>query len=68
LKLSIYFPNLLEFKLKISSTLDRAWQKQARSSVELIFNLNSSWLLLALASFGLLLLAFTCFGLLSYAI
>ena len=70
LKLSIYFPSLLEFKLKISSTLDRAWQKQARSSVELIFNLNSSWLLLALASFGLLLrlLAFTCFGLLSYAI
>ena len=37
--------------------------------MELIFNLNSSWLLLALASFGLLLrlLAFTCFGLLSYA-
>ena len=64
LKLSIYFPNLLELKLKISSTLDRAWQKQARSSVELIFKLNSSWLLLALASFGLLLLAFACFGLL----
>ena len=54
----------LDFKLKISSTLDRAWHKQARSSVELIFNLNSSWLLLALASFGLLLLAFACFGLL----
>jgi hypothetical protein len=58
----------LEFKFKISSTLDCAWQKQAGSSVELILNFNSSWLLLALASFGLLLLAFTCFGLLSYAI
>ena len=60
----------LEFKFKISSTLDGAWQKQAGSSVELILNFNSSWLLLALASFGLLLrlLAFTCFGLLSYAI
>ena len=54
----------LEFKFKISSTLDCAWQKQAGSSVELILNFNSSWLLLALASFGLLLLAFACFGLL----
>ena len=31
----------LEFKLKISSTLDRACFCQARSSVELILNLNS---------------------------
>ena len=36
--------------------------------MELILNLNSSWLLLALASFGLLLLAFACFDLQSYAI
>ena len=52
----------MEFKLKISSTLDRAWQKQARSSVELILNFNSSWVLLALAFFGLLLrlLALAC--------
>ena len=48
----------LELKFKISSTLDPACFCQAQSSVELILNLNSSWLLLALASFGLLLLAF----------
>ena len=60
----------LELKFKISSTLDPACFCQAQSSVELILNLNSSWLLLALASFGLLLLAFAwgCLPLLAWKI
>ena len=37
----------LELKFKISSTLDPACFCQAQSSVELIWNLNSSWVLLA---------------------
>ena len=54
----------------LGTLLGRPWglAKAGTTSAELILDLNSSWLLLALASFGLLLLAFTCFGLLSYAI
>ena len=59
----------LEFKFKISSTLDCAWQKQAGSSVELILNFNSSgFLWLASACFCLLWLALACFGLLRLAL